>query len=119
MPKVRHHLRVLPHGGGRPGRSSPEVPMGTTDKEDQWRRKCHIDCQGRQIKNSSGRTKGHQRERVLFLSTMESNPEGIYHDGSTILRNRGTTEAGQVDTRSLPDDKMEYRKTKVGNPQTW
>ena len=37
VPKVRHHLRGLPHGGGSPGRSSPEVPVGTTDKEDRWR----------------------------------------------------------------------------------
>ena len=77
-------------------------------------RKCHYYYQGRQIKNTSGRTKGHQRERVLFPSTRESNPECIYHDGGTILRPRGTTEAGQGGTRSLPDDKMEYGETKVG-----
>ena len=114
VPKVWYHLMGLPHGGGSPGRTSPVVPVGTTDKEDQWRWKCHIDCQGRQIKNTSGRTIGHQRERVLFSSTRESNPEGIYHDGSTILRHRRTTEAGQRDTRSLPDDKMECSETKVG-----
>ena len=91
MPKVRHHLRGLPHRGGSPGRSSPEVHKGTTDKEYQWRRKCPIDRQGQQIKNTSGRTKGQQRVRVLFPPTRESNQEIIYHDGSTNVCNRGTT----------------------------
>ena len=113
VPKVRHHLRVLHHGGGSPGISSPEVPVGTTDKEDTCRRKCHIDRQGRHIKNIYGRTKGHPRERVLFPPTMESNPESIYYDGSTILRNRATAAAGQGGTRSLPDDQVEYGETKV------
>ena len=72
-------------------------------------RKCHINCQGRQLKN----TKGHQLEIVLFPYTRESNPESIYHDDSTILRHRGTTESGQGGTRRLPDDKMEHRETKV------
>ena len=45
MPKVRHHVRGIPHGSGSPGRASPEVFVGTTDKEDQWRQKCNIDCQ--------------------------------------------------------------------------
>ena len=47
------------------GRPSHEVHVGTTDKENQWNRKCHIDFQGRHIKNTSGRTKGHQREILL------------------------------------------------------
>ena len=114
MPKVRLHIRGLPHGGGSPGKSSPEVPVGTADKEDQWRRICHIYFHRRQIKNTFGRTEVHQQESVLFPSTRESTPEGIYHDGSTILRNRETTAAGQGGTRSLPYGKMEYRESKVG-----
>ena len=112
MPKVRHHVRGIPHGGESSGRASPEAFVGTPGKEDQWHRKCHIEI--RQIMKTSGRTKGHQRERVLFPSTRESNPEGIYHDGRTILRNRGTTAAGQGGTRSLPDDKIKFRETKGG-----
>ena len=72
MPKVWHHLRGLPHGGEHSGRASPDVFVGTTDKEDQWRRKCHTDYQGRQIKESSGQTKDHQREILLLPSTRES-----------------------------------------------
>ena len=50
---------------------------------------------------------------MLFPSIRESTPEGIYHDDSTILRNRGTTAVGQGGTRSIPDDKMELRETKI------
>ena len=32
MPKVRHHLRGLPQGGGSPGRTSPEISVSTTEK---------------------------------------------------------------------------------------
>ena len=42
--------------------------MGTTGKEDQWHRKCHVDRQGRPIKNAFGQTKGHQREECSFCS---------------------------------------------------
>ena len=79
--------------------------MGTTDKDDQWRRKCHIDRHGQHIKNTYRQTNGHQRERVLFPSTKESNSESIYHDGSTA--------AVQKDTRILPDVQVDYGETTV------
>ena len=110
MPKVRHHPRGILHGGGSPGGASPQVSVDTTDKENKWGQRCHFNYKGRQITKTSCRTKNHQRERVLFPFARESSQEGLHHDGSTILRDRRTSSAGQGGTRSFPDDQMEYRK---------
>ena len=110
MSKVRHHSRRLQHGGGSPGRAAPEVSVDTADQENQWRRKCHFDYKRRQIKESSDRTKEHQRERVLLPPTEESSKEGVHIDGSTSLRDGRTTPTEQRGPRSLPDEKVEHRK---------
>ena len=49
--------------------------------------------------------------KVFFSSPRESNQECLHYDGSTILRDRGTSSSGQGGTSSLPDAKMEYRET--------
>ena len=110
VPKVRHHSRGIPHGGGSPGGPSPQVSVDSTDKENEWGRKCHFNYKGRQIKKTSCRTENPQRERVLFPFARESSQVGLHHDGSTILRNRRTSSTGQGGTRSLPDDQMEHRE---------
>ena len=114
MSKVGNHSRRLPHGGGSLGGAAPEVSVDTADQENQWRWKCHFDYKRRQIKESSERTKEHQRERVLLLPTGESSKN---IDGSTNLRDRRTTPTEQGGPRSLTDDKVERRKTTGGTHQ--
>ena len=115
MPKVRHHPRGLPHRGGSPCGTSPDVSVDSTDQEDKWRRKRHFDYQGRPIAKTSDRPKDNQRKRLLLPYTRQPGQEGLHHDGSTIVRDRGTTSTRQGGTRSLQDDKMEYGHTTGGN----
>ena len=117
MSKVRHHSGRLPHGGGSPGGAAPDVPVDTADQENQWRRKCHFDYKGRQIKESSDRHKEYQRERVRLPPTGESSKEGLHFDGSTDLRDRGITPTRQGSHRSLQDDQVEHRETTGGTNQ--
>ena len=114
MPKVRHHPRGLPLRGGSPCGTSPDVSVDSTDQEDQWRRKRHFDYQGRPIAKTSDRPKDNQRKRLLLPYTRQPGQEGLHHDGSTIVRDRGTTSTRQGGTRSLQDDKMEYGHTTGG-----
>ena len=115
--QVRHHSGCIPHGGGSPGRAAPDVPVGQHDQEDQWRRKCHFDHQGRQNEETTDRPQGSERERLRLRPTGESSEEGIHHDGSTGLRDRGITPPRQGSHRSLQDDQVEYREEAGGTNQ--
>ena len=117
MSQVRHHSGCIPHGGGSPGRAAPDVPVGQHDQEDQWRRKCHFNHQGRQNEETTDRPQGSERERLRLRPTGESSEEGIHHDGSTGLRDRGITPPRQGSHRSLQDDQVEYREEAGGTNQ--
>ena len=97
----------------RPGPPAVSTICGYNCRGGSLGKKCHFDYQGRQIKKTSCRTKDHQRERVLFPSAWAARQEGLHHDWSAILRDRRTTSTGQGG-RSLPNDKMELRKTNGG-----
>ena len=63
--------------------------MGTTDKEDQWRRKCHIDCQRRQIKNGKEcyfRPLGNQtRKAYIMIGVPSCVTEELLQQGKEVL----------------------------------
>ena len=92
-------------------------PVGQHDQEDQWRRKCHFNHQGRQNEETTDRPQGSERERLRLRPTGESSEEGIHHDGSTGLRDRGITPPRQGSHRSLQDDQVEYREEAGGTNQ--